>query len=83
LQLYEKLVGNDRIHASPMEHQATPDKIITASIDLFEDSNETLTPSETLDAQRVYAQKQLHGNLTGWIQHRKLIPGERWTEGIV
>jgi len=25
LDLYEKLVGNARIHASPMEHQATPD----------------------------------------------------------
>jgi hypothetical protein len=82
LDLYRKLIGNARIHASPMEHQATPDQMVIASINLFEDSNETLTPDETLDTQKVYKYRNLHGNLTGWIQHRKLIPGERWTEAL-
>jgi len=76
LERYASLVSSDRVHASPLEHQATPDTMITASIDLFEDDNESLTPDETLDAQRVYRQKQLHGNLKGWIQARKLVPNE-------
>lgn len=76
LERYNSLVSSDRVHASPLEHQATPDEMVTASIDLFEDENETLTPSETLDAQRVYKHKQKHGNLTGWIQFRKTVPNE-------
>jgi len=79
LARYDSLVSSDRIHASPLEHQATPDTMVTASIDLFEDDNEELTPDETLDEQRVYRQKQLHGNFKGWIQARKLVPGENHT----
>lgn len=78
LELYDKLVGNSRVHASPLEHQATPDEQVTASIDLFYQGNNSLTPDETLDAQDVYKQKQLHGNLKGWIQFRKTVPGERY-----
>jgi len=51
--LYEKLISGDRLHASPFEHQATPD---------------------TYDGE--WQNPHLHGNLRGWIQHRKTIPGE-------
>lgn len=61
LALYEQLVvrkegNNDPIHASPAEHQATPD----GQIQLGMGSSGWATPN-------------LHGNLTGWIQHRKLL----------
>jgi len=83
LERYDSLVTADRVHASPLEHQATPDVMVTASIDLFEDDNESLTPDETLDTKRVYKQKQLHGNLTGYIQFRKTIPNEAKMEGVL
>lgn len=59
LRLYGQLVENQPVHASPTEHQATPDRV-------FDDDGWGL----------VYENPQLHGCLTGWIQHRKLIPGE-------
>lgn len=63
LDLYQKLVGNARIHASPMEHQATPDILVGEHVPEWN-------------------QPELHGNLTGYIQFRKMIPGERWTAGM-
>lgn len=54
-ELYERLVGAHPRHASPAEHQATPD---------FRDSEEE------------WMNPALHGNLHGWIQHRKTIPFE-------
>lgn len=76
LERYNQLINSERVHASPVEHQATPDEMVTASVDLFDDGNSSLFPDETLDAQRVYKMKNKHGNLTGWIQNRKLIPEE-------
>lgn len=57
LALYEQLVvraegNNDPIHASPAEHQATPD---------------------TKDPFEGWRNPRWHGNLTGWIQHRKML----------
>lgn len=57
LNRYNLLVTDERVHASPLEHQATPD------IPCMWDESEWENPS-------------LHGNLTGWIQARKLIPNE-------
>lgn len=66
LSLYSKLIERepgefDPLHASPVEHQATPDRYL----------------------QRVMAwdRPDLHGNLPGWVQFRKTIPGEN-LEGI-
>lgn len=56
LALYQQLVGAQPIHASPAEHQATPDR-------LGPDSPQWMQPN-------------LHGNFCGWIQFRKLLPGE-------
>jgi hypothetical protein len=56
LQLYADLVVRDKgntdpIHASPTEHQASPDH----------------------PCNHGYQHDALHGNLRGWVQHRKLI----------
>lgn len=61
LALYEKLMSSDRIHASPMEHQGTPDVWVT---------------NELLEEGGFFIEEASHGNFEGWIQHRKLIPGE-------
>lgn len=49
----------DPIHASPAEHQATPDENIGNSIDGDK-----------------WGSKQQWGNLDGWRQYRKMLPGE-------
>lgn len=57
LDLCDKLAGAVPIHASPFEHQATPDHIVA---------------DESNPLPR-YLQSHLHGNFKGWIQQRKLI----------
>lgn len=57
LARYDLLVKSDRVHASPLEHQAMPD--------------------EKWEQAPGWKSEELHGNLTGWIQNRKLIPNER------
>ena len=54
---YRRLVVDTPVHASPAEHQATPDE-----------------PGRFSD--RPYKNPHLHGNLRGWIQHRKLLANE-------
>jgi hypothetical protein len=60
---YQKLVGSAPVHASPTEHQATPDYI--QEIDLGKGQE-----------IKVWARGKDHGNFTGWIQHRKEIQDE-------
>jgi hypothetical protein len=65
-RLWEQLIENDPVHASPIEHQATPMDI--DSMCRFEP--ETWQPG----VSHVSANSDLwSGNLRGWIQHRKLI----------
>jgi len=52
--LYDQLMGFP-VHASPFEHQATPDKKWS---------------------RNRWGKPDLHGNIYGWIQHRKMIEGE-------
>lgn len=59
LALCERLAGAQPFHASPFEHQATPD--------YFDDK------------YNHWRNKELHGNFVGWIQARKLMPGENIT----
>lgn len=59
LDRYNLLVTDERVHASPLEHQATPDRLDPD----YPNSGKWEAPT-------------LHGNLTNWIQHRKLIPNE-------
>lgn len=62
LKMYERLVGAFPMHASPAEHQATPDK--RAKNGPYE-----LTWWET---------RHEHGNFVGWRQHRKMLVGENF-----
>ena len=64
LALYARLIDSKPIHASPAEHQATPDKWYQDQVDPY---------NRTLDA---WGTPHLHGNLPGWIQYRKLLPNE-------
>lgn len=69
MALYEKLVGSAPLHASPAEHQATPDVRIKQGE--FEDD---------FYGTRWYNWR-LSGNLShGWIQYRKLLANE-WVPG--
>lgn len=61
LNRYNLLVTDERVHASPLEHQAKPD---------------TKSPLPRGSSGFHWKNPELHGNLTGWIQHRKLIPNE-------
>lgn len=57
MALYDRLVGSQPLHASPAEHQATPDKLVGVGACYW----------ERLD---------LHDNLPGWLQYRKILPDE-------
>jgi hypothetical protein len=66
LERYEMLVGSSPLHASPAEHQATPDNLIDTGFLGVTD----------------FANAELAGNLgKGWIQYRKMLPGEYVPDG--
>lgn len=68
-KIWQQLIENDPVHASPIEHQATPMDI--NSMCRFEP--DTWEPGVT----HVSANSDLwSGNLRGWIQHRKLVAKE-------
>lgn len=54
IALYDRLLASEPLHASPAEHQATPD-------------------FRTKDG---WFLSKFHGNLKGFVQYRKLLPGE-------
>lgn len=64
-RLYKSLVESFPIHASPIEHQATPD---------------SYDPIELLYNREPWKNREKHGNFHGFIQNRKLIPGEATME---
>lgn len=57
LALFERLAGSVPLHASPLEHQATPDE--------FHYTDDGYT-------RLGYKRGDLHGNFRGWIQYRKI-----------
>lgn len=63
IALYERLVGSSPLHASPTEHQATPDFVLGSGD----------------DGEIFWSNPTGHGNLTGWNQHRKMLAGENVT----
>jgi len=71
LELYQKLVGGRIIHASPAEHQATPDKI-------YPNPLQPDTPAfDLIKNDFCWQQPHLSGNLgPGWLQYRKMLPNE-------
>lgn len=62
LQLCDQLVGSEPLHASPAEHQCTPDYPFRS----------VSHPGEINE----WAKPELHGNLEGYIQLRKTLPNE-------
>lgn len=56
LELFDRLVGSRPLHASPVEHQATPDSEHRC---------------EKWGGVFDWDNPHLHGNFVGWIQHRK------------
>lgn len=71
LERYDLLVTSDRVHASPLEHQATPDT--RSQTRTFTDFGHGYT--ETVEGLS-FDNAEFHGNLPGWIQARKLVPNE-------
>jgi len=75
LKLYDRLVGAVPLHASPAEHQATPDRKIVMEMKMTEVS---LTPrglEPGYEGKSRWEHPELHGNLRGWIQFRRILPG--------
>jgi hypothetical protein len=71
-QVYERLVGDDRKHASALEHQATP--MAPHRHALYNDIDPFTWQVGVSHMDKDYV--LWSGNFKGWIQHRKLIPGE-------
>lgn len=80
LEVYGRLVGDERKHASAFEHQATPMKAQTITDpDLDLDDWNVPTCPWTWENGISHMDKEgglWSGNLQGFIQYRKLIPGE-------
>lgn len=76
-EVYDRLVGDKRKHASAFEHCGTP----TQETDYTSFVNVPQYPS-TWEAGISHMDRQRNlwsGNLKSWIQYRKLIPGENYT----
>lgn len=72
VELYERLVGSDKKHASALEHCATP-----------MERRPGLPPPNAWEHGVSHMDKKGNlwsGNFRGWIQHRKLIKGENYEE---
>jgi thymidylate synthase ThyX len=69
LKLYDRLVGSVPLHASPAEHQATPDHFIS-------DISDAKHFNKSWEAIGTYAHPEQHGNFYGWRQYRKMLPNE-------
>ena len=81
LEVYERLVGDERKHASAFEHCATPMKDVQE--ELFGAGLVVNSPSfpETWEEGITHMDQQGNlwsGNLKGWRQYRKLISGENY-----
>lgn len=76
LDRYDSLVTADRVHASPLEHQATPDTQMYVFKEFYNNDSEP-NPFEDY-GEHDWRNPEQHGNLTGYIQARKLVPNERY-----
>lgn len=66
LVLYDRLLSAQPLHASPAEHQATPDTYDIPAI------NDDMTDV----CRKIWRNPREHGNFVGWRQYRKMLPGE-------
>ena len=84
LEVYDRLVGDERVHASALEHQATPMKAPTSVVAYQQYVDSSLgDASYNGDKESWWEVGVTHadrsgdlwsGNLRNWIQHRQLIP---------
>lgn len=65
LELYDRLIGSVPLHASPAEHQATPDGLTEG----YEGPYGEWRVGGWQNAHQ-------HGNFKGWRQYRKMLPNE-------
>ncbi|MCA9368311.1 thymidylate synthase [Candidatus Kaiserbacteria bacterium] len=77
LERADLLMKDERVHASPFEHQARPD-VMKEEMFVYQPLIETESSRVGFSRTKMktWNYPHLHGNLTGWIQHRKLIPNE-------
>lgn len=68
-RIFEKLTKSNPIHASPFEHQLTPDSTVEIEYRVARSKKKHLTAT-------VWRNQHLHGNTVGFIQHRKYIRNE-------
>lgn len=73
IELFNRLLVSQPLHASPAEHQATPDFFESNQfkIDLSE-----VNGSVTEAGPKYWRHPEQHGNFRGWRQHRKMLPNE-------
>lgn len=82
IELYERLVGSDKKHASALEHCATPmaeeylprNTISTIAFNVPHCPDTWQKGISHMDKNR----QLWSGNLKGWIQHRKTVDGENY-----
>ena len=75
-QVHDKLVGDDRKHGSAMEHQAKAMTGVDAGGDIS-----LATNPKTWEQGVTHMDSESNlwsGNFKGWVQYRKLIPGENY-----
>lgn len=85
VQLYDRLCNSGTLHASPMEHQASPDQRFACrvlqtranpEIRIPNDDGSFTIANEGAWNEEKWLKPELHGNLWGFIQYRKTLPGE-------
>lgn len=69
LKIYDKLASSQPIHASPFEHQLTPDRRIKIDYRIT-------NHNKKYRGVEVWERPDLHGCTPGFKQYRKMIPGE-------
>lgn len=77
LRLYDRLVGAQPLHASPAEHQATPDEPDTYSISVPKQTEEQKAARFVpLTMEIKMKHPEQWGNFVGWRQYRQMLPGQ-------
>lgn len=76
MKLYDRLAASG--HWSPFEHAATPDDTVGPYDVLVHEPTEEDRRERKLKTIITcrWARPELHGNLSGWVQFRKTLPGE-------
>jgi hypothetical protein len=80
MEVHQRLVGDERKHASAFEHQCTPMKAADYESDTFKHAN---IPAMPWTWEEGISHMDRNGNLwsgplKGFVQYRKLIPGENY-----